>query len=228
MRGQVVPLTDEQRVRRLLYLAGEVPLGALDSYVRTDPIELHAAGGYELGQLEPIFCPTLFYRMHVELDGQDVAVNGGTDPCAPDPATRWRFPGSATQNRTCDCVGGVAWAGGWDRYQPQRFAHIYKGWINTDSMRMDAGGPQKCFVREPRPMPGAMIVYASGAAGIKVGHVAGIVAYDGVEFDPDVAECWSRIQCVEVAAYQGRANRRTTGRHWFGKNAWFVRSIMVP
>lgn len=227
-RGLVLPLTADERVMRLRYLAGEVPLSALDAHVRKDPLELRALGGYDLTTQPLIRCPTLFYRMHVELDGQDVAVNGGTDPCAPDPATRWHFPGSANLNRTCDCVGAQAWVGGWDRKQRVRFAHIYEGDINTNSMRIDAGGPKKCFVRLDRPEPGDMIAYASGAAGRKVGHVVGIVAYHGVEFDPDERECWERIDIVEVAGYEGRANRRRNAAHMFGTDAWFIRSIMAP
>jgi hypothetical protein len=221
-RGIVLPLTAEQRVNRLLYLAGELPLGALDPYVRRDPAELRA-GAYRFDGLQPIYCPELYYLLHEH--------NGGTDPCAPDPASRWTKPGSTFVNRTCDCVGGQSWAGGWDRYQPTRFAHLYDGWINTNSMILDACGPQRCFVPISRPEPGDMIVYASwdGVTSPKVGHVAGIVGYDGVEWDDADPDCWRRIHCVEVAAYNGRANRRTTGAHWFGKHrAMFVRSTMTP
>jgi len=195
-----VPLTPEQVVARALYLAGEVGADALDPYVRDPAPE----------------CPVIYYRL------QDH--NGGTDPTAPDPATRWRTDGGLTAI-TCDCAGAAAWCSGYDRFQPQRFAHLYGGWINTNSMILDASGPRRCFVPLERPEPGCLIVCKSGSPGHKVGHV-GVVVSVPAAWDPSSRACWEAIGVVDVASRASRANRRTTGRGWFGTGALFVRSTM--
>lgn len=204
-RGVVVPLTAEQRVMRLLYLAGEAKLEDLDEYVRRDGA--------------PSSCPDLFYLLKDH--------NGGKDPTAPDPADRWSKEGSTFVNRTCDCIGGQAWAGGWDRYQPVRFAHLYGGWINTDSMILDARGPQKCFVALDRAEPGCYVVCASGSYGHQVGHIGGVVSVPA-EHAPMEREWWQALGVVDVAARVGRANARTTGRGWQLANPVFIRSVMTP
>lgn len=205
-RGLVVPLTAEQRVRRLLYLAGEASTHELDPYIvlRGDTQDE---------------CPAIYYRLK--------DFNGGKDPTATDPAVRWRKPGSTLENVTCDCMGAQAWAGGFDRYQPYRFVHVYGGWINTDSMRIDAGGAQRCFVKLDRPEPGCMVVFAAGAGGHAVGHVGGVIEVPA-EYAPEEREWWRELGVVDVAARIGRANRRTTGLAWYDQDPWFVRSIMTP
>lgn len=211
-RGLVVPLTPRQIVARWRYLAGQAPLSSLDEHVRRDGA--------------PDQCPTIYYLLHEH--------NGGKDPTAPDPADRWSVAGSTFVNRTADCVACVAWGMGWDRYQPVRLSHIYDGWINTDSMREDAAGPGKCFVRIDRPEPGALVVYASDQQhkthGVAVGHVGGIVGYRFPEWDPKVAECWDAIEVVDISSRGAgnRANLLRTGAPWRGKDAWFLRSIMRP
>jgi hypothetical protein len=211
-RGLVVPLTALQIRQRALYLAGEVPLETLDEHVRRDRA--------------PSLCPTLYYLLKEH--------NGGKDPTAADPADWWSKPGSSTVNVTCDCIGGASWCGGWDRYQPVRFSHIYDGWINTDSMIMDARGPRRCFIPLERPEPGRFLVCASGSPGHQVGHISVCVGYKLAEWEPKARECWEAIQVVDVAARRNpdgspaRANRRTTGRGWYGTGALFTRSIMAP
>jgi len=231
VRGLVLPLIQLQIVQRALYLAGEVPIGTLDEHVRR-------------GSMSPSDkCPAIYYLLHDH--------NGGKDPTASDPADRWstqaeldryardkkaeRPGGLAARlpfvNRTCDCVGGAAWCGGWDRFQNQRFAHLYDGWINTDSMILDARGPARCFVSIGRPVSGTYIVCASGSLHHAVGHVGVVIGYGLAEWDPLDAECWRAIDVVNVAAYHdgveaSRANRRTTGVGWFGTNAMFLRSTM--
>jgi hypothetical protein len=87
-RGLVVPLSPAQVVARALYLAGKVDATALDEHVRSPAPR----------------CPDLYYLLKDH--------NGGHDPTAPDPATRWRKPGSIFENRTVDCSGGNAWMHG--------------------------------------------------------------------------------------------------------------------
>lgn len=230
MRGIVLPLTREQIRQRALYLAGEAPVSSLDSYVRRDK-RPHGAT-----------CETIFYLLHDH--------NGGKDPTAIDPADRWSTQAELDRyaqevkagirarppfvNRTADCVGGGAWCGGWDRYQEARFAHIYDGWINTDSAILDASGPGRCFVPIDRPEFGDHIVCKSGSLHHAVGHWGVIVGYRLAEWDPAVPSCWAAIDVVNVANYKSgdsspaRANRRTTGAGWTGTGALFLRSVMVP
>lgn len=218
-RGIVFPLTADERVQRMLYLAGDAPLDALDRHVRKDSAELGRLTGYASPDVRA-YCPELFYLLHEH--------NGGKDPAAPDPADRWSKPGSTFVNRTCDCIGGMAWAGGWDRYQPVRFAHLYDGWINTDSMILDAHGPAKCFVPKDRPELGDYVVVASGSPDYEVGHIRGIVEVP-LEWDPKAPECWAAIGVVEVAAYDGRANRRThLSSHIAASRPVFCSPIMTP
>ena len=205
-RGIVVPLTAQQRVQRALYLAGRAELDALDGYVRAERA--------------PRNCPSIYYLLKDH--------NGGKDPTAPDPADRWSDKGSTFVNRTCDCIGGAAWIGGWDRFQPTRFAHLYGGWINTDSMRMDAGGPAKCFARLTAPEPGCYVVCASGSPGHAIGHIGTVVGVPA-GWDRTSRASWEALEVVDVAMHTPRpANQTTTARGWFGTDAWFVVPTMQP
>ncbi len=225
-RGTVLPLTALERRNRMLYLAGELTLSKL-THVRKDPANLIALGGYATDDGEivtPTRCPTFYYLLKDH--------NGGKDPTAPDPATRWRKPKTVENpkpnlNRTSDCIGGMSWCGGFDRYQPARFNHLYGGWINTDSMSMDAVGKAKCFRKLDRPELGCFVVFRSGAGGHKVGHIGGIVSLPA-EYAPEHREWWMELGVVDVAARVGRANKRGNGLTWFKKNALFIVPTMVP
>lgn len=248
-RGTVVALTAEQQVARLLYLAGRKPLAALDPHVLEAlpaPSELARAGyegeviaaavrmeragnleearGYVVAFADQVWCPAIYYLLEEH--------NGGKSPLAPDPADRWSNPGSTFVNRTCDCSGGQSWAHGFDRYQPKRMAASigYGGWFNTDSKILDARGPRSCFEPLDRPEPGCIIVCMSGSRGHRIGHEGGVVAYNGVEWDPRARECWDLIDVVDVAALGAgvRANTKRTGRGWYDTNAMFLRPIMTP
>lgn len=174
-------------------------------------------------------CATMYYRLEYP--------NGGTDPTAKDPAARWSNPGSNFTNITCDCMGGAAWIAGFDRYQPIRFADIYGGYINCDSIRIDIAQGSKRFARLDRPQPGCMIVYGSvdydsDGKRDRVGHIGTVVAVPAA-WDPNDRKCWEALKVVDVAARKGRANAMTTGIPWFGndkrgvaKNSWFVVSLM--
>lgn len=191
----------------MLYLAGLADVTTLDPHVRVTPAT-------------PKRCPEIYYLLKDH--------NGGKDPTAPDPADRWQKPDSQFVNRTADCIGGASWCGGFDRYQPVRFAHLYSGWINTDSMRMDADGPMKCFIRLSIPEPGCFVVFASGAGGHAVGHIGCVIATPP-DFEAKERDSWKALEVVDVASRSPRpANQLTTGLGWFGKDSWFVRSIMKP
>lgn len=206
MRGKVVPLTAYQRIQRALYLAGKADADALDDYII-------GAGPR---------CAIGYYLLHEH--------NGGKDPTAPDPFDRWAKQPGATVNRTADCIGGAAWCGGFDRWQEKRFAHLYAGWINTDSMLLDARGPAKCFLELSRPEPGCFVVCATGSPGHeKCGHIGTVVGVP-LEWDATVRECWQALGVVDVASTGAgqRANTLRTGAGWFDTRAGFVVSTMTP
>lgn len=158
--------------------------------------------------------------------------NGGKDPSAADPFDRWSKDGSSFINRTADCIGGASWCGGFDRYQPERFAHLYDGWINTDSMLLDATGPAKCFVELAVPVPGCFLVAPTGAPGFEhCGHITTIVTVpDGWTIDDEAA--WHKLLGTDVAARGAlRANTTHDAMWWFAARhhgARFVRSVMTP
>ncbi len=209
-RGLVVALDDAAIVARARYLAGLVTAEALDRFVR-----------------EPTHrCPDIYYRLKDH--------NGGADPTAPDPASRWTAP-SGVAARTCDCSGGNSWMGGFDRYQPKRMAAAvgYDGWFNTDSKIIDATrtmGPRsgkRCFEVSPVPFVGAIIVCKSGSPGHKVGHEGRVIKVP-VEWDARYIDCWSALTVVDVAGRKGRANMTTTGFGWARANSLFLRCVMEP
>lgn len=122
--------------------------------------------------------------------------NGGNNPHAPGP---WSI--SSDGRKRSDCIGTAVWARGFDRFQPIRFAHIYGGYINTDSILLDALGdravtgrgsarvPQKMFRVATVPRRGKFVVYSGryDANGHKVpnswGHIMTIV-----DVDPRIVE----------------------------------------
>lgn len=206
-RGEVLGLNAQQRLARALYLAGETELSTLDDFVRRDAST-------------PAKCPDIYYLLKDH--------NGGKDPTASDPADRWTESGRAFVNRTCDCIGGACWVGGWDRYQPVRFAYLYGGWINTDSMLMDARGKQKCFRTIPEPEPGCYVVCASGSPGHRIGHIGTVVGVP-TNWRPDARSCWAEMGVVDVAyRTPNPANRRTTAVGWFATDASFIVPAMSP
>ena len=204
-RGQVIRLSAQQRVNRARYLAGELAASGLDPFVR------QRAEGDD-------FCPPIYYRLKV--------YNGGKDPTAPDCATRWSAEGSTFVNVTSDCIGAAAWIGGWDRYQPARFAHLYGGWINTDSMIMDAQGPAKCF-RLCDPYPGCYVVSATGSGPAEaIGHIGTVIDVPA-GFDPE-RDSWARVAIVDVASRGSgvRANKRSTALGWQSRGGLWIEPIM--
>lgn len=110
--------------------------------------------------------------------------NGGTDPGTV------QKPGGPCDPDTglCDCVGFVAWAQGFDRFQPSEFPY-YDGYINTDSMIDVARGiPQlecpgraealdRWFTKLDKPEPGCMIVGHTYSDDDKqhIGHIGVVI-----------------------------------------------------
>lgn len=176
-------------------------------------------------------CVVGYYRLNGASDGLP-AYNGGKDPRAADPFDRWHKPGSDFVNITSDCIGGASWCGGFDRYQPERFAHIYDGWINTDSMLLDAKGVARCFELLDRPTVGCFIVAPTGSPGhAKCGHIGTVVEVPA-EWDSGAIECWRLVKVVDVASRGAgvRANKETTAAGWFAarKQGGWVRATMRP
>lgn len=123
--------------------------------------------------------------------------NGGSDPRRPDCASRWERGGKTYA--TSDCVGFYCWARGIDRYQPVRFAHIFGGWMNTDSIIQDATGPAKCWRVVPRPYPTCAVVFPStflGRVRLRMGHI-GVVMSVPAEFAPATAEWWKAVRVAD-------------------------------
>lgn len=204
-RGTVIPLSAQQRANRARYLGGIVDKNALDS-----------------GLVNPALnCAPIYYRLK--------DYNGGKDPHAPDPATRWVNPATEQApnpqtNVTCDCVGGAAWCGGFDRFQPARFSHLYGGWINTDSMIMDAQANALAFAIVTKPYPGCFVVCRTDA---NVGHIGVVIDVPG-DFDP-AKDSWSRVKIVDVAA-RGigiRANMPSTAASWQARGGVWIRPLLT-
>ena len=134
-RGTVVPLTPAEVVTRALYLAGEITSATLDRYMRSPP---------------PM-CPTIYYRLADH--------NGGSDPTAPDPASRWQTE-AGTWAVTCDCAGGAAWCAGFDRYQPERFGRHQVHVVESGAAQRDRACP---LARERLQGGGVELVVHEGA-----------------------------------------------------------------
>lgn len=256
-RGIILPLSQQQRVTRALYLAGRVPLSALDEHIRRDAATLAAMTGYEqrlldgswaaigaglrLGinapaelDLDRVYCPPLYYRLPYP--------NGGTDPTAPDPAARVPHPNVTA--RVLDCSAGGWWCQGIDRFVIGLEIEGYKdlvgrlvgSWLNTDSCILGAQlglrNPGLRFLDEPEP--GCVMTCESGSPGHKVGHQATVTAYRGPRWDPTSRACWEAIEAVDCADRRDRegapvrTNALTTGRGWFGTGARFIRVEMAP
>lgn len=222
-RGLVLPLTLAQVATRAKYLGNLAHAWDLDEHVRNATPD----------------CIDGYYRLDGKEDGLP-NYNGGEDPTRCDPFDRWTKPGHDFVNRTADCVGGAAWCGGWDRYQQVRFAHLYDGWINVNSMILDGLGPQHCFVAIPYPVPGCFMVAPTGAPGFEhCGHISTVYSAPPPEhFDHDALESWRHVLAVDVAMRSpNKANAPTTGAVWFGARqtatnkthyAIFCKSIMAP
>ena len=93
---------------------------------------------------------------------------GGKDPSLPYPMS------SLDGVFGSDCVGFVAWALGFDRFQEKEFS-TFGGWINTDSILLDAAGNREFFEFTDKPRAGDLVVFPSllkDGKRIRIGHVA--------------------------------------------------------
>ncbi len=228
-RGLVLPSTAQQRVTRMRWLAGEATFNELDTEIeaRYDPNKRDIPGYYNI--TEATRCCSGYYLLKDH--------NGGKDPTAIDPFDRWSNDAPPLYarpdftvpflNRTADCIGGMVWCGMFDRYQPKRFSHLYDGWINTDSMLMDARGPKKCFRLLDRPEPGCFVVFASGDGGHSIGHIGGITDVPA-EWDRTKVECWQALGVVDMAARTPKpGNARGNPLVWYHAQGSFVVSTMT-
>ncbi len=205
MRGTIRPTTVEESIQRAR---------SMISYMPEPP---HDAGSGAFPQ-------PIRYRLKA-------GYNGGFDP-------RLVHPASFSYGRrtpTADCVGFVAWAQGWDRYQSREFdrnkkgAIIYKGWINCDSALRAARSPNPSWFEEIEvPELGCLVVYGSiylkrkpgdDKRKRKPGHIGIVVDPLPAEWDPEFRECWQELQVVHCSSSNDRKNggaaiQQTSGWAW--------------
>lgn len=152
---------------------------------------------------------------------------GGRDPYASTPVTK---RGSRYGS---DCIGFALWCLGIDRYQPVDGEDIdypfYEGWINTDSMLMDANGPRRYFEPVAYPFPGCVIVYPSTYKNGKrdrLGHIGVVVSVKGSRAkDIKVIDCNASL----TRKLSGFAISETTAASFVSKpGALFVRAKWIP
>ncbi len=157
---------------------------------------------------------------------------GGRDPKAKTPHTkRNELVGS-------DCVGFTCWALQHDRYQPETF-EIYDGWLNTDSIMMDARGPQDWYAEVSRPEPGDVVVFPSihrDGKRVRMGHIGLVVeAPDGMpenvhRLAHDQRLLWlSRVKVIDCAASSKRKpyaiSETTAAASWNKPDAMWARCV---
>lgn len=149
---------------------------------------------------------------------------GGRDPHAADCASHWRSPIIGMPYATSDCAGFVAWALGFDRYQPGEFS-AFGGWINTDSAIIDARTVNQWFEIVSLPIPGDAIVYPSidldhDGDRDRVGHI-GIITAVMPSWQP---ESWGALRVVHCSMGNdrrfGRAIKETTALPWAGAETY--------
>lgn len=143
--------------------------------------------------------------------------NGGHNPFAPHPGKysrrdNQREAWSKAGAYTADCAGFVAWALGYDRYQPKSGFHNEGGgykYINTDSAIVSSEAEVPTWFRKiDHPEPGCLVVYGSKWTNGKrthIGHV-GLVTGVPAEWDPDRPD-FNLLKVVHCSS----GNQRRTG-----------------
>jgi hypothetical protein len=93
----------------------------------------------------------------------------------------------------CDCSGLIAWVLGMrrDQVNAKKWWSKVLPWIETTAVWKDATGPQRVFVKIPKPVPGCLVVY--GDTGKSQGHIGVVSAVHspGTKSDIDVIDCSS-------------------------------------
>jgi hypothetical protein len=140
-----------------------------------------------------------------------------------------------------DCVGFTSWCLGHDRYQPKTFT-TYGGWINTDSLMMDARGPRDWYEPVERPEPGDVVVFPSlrkDGKMTRMGHI-GLVVEAPADMPEDVyglpaveRRRWLlRVRVIDCAASSGRkpyaCAETTAAASWDKPDAMFARCRRAP
>ncbi len=143
------------------------------------------------------------------------------------PANLTPFTPNAKGALGSDCVGFVLWCLGIDRYQPELFG-FYDGWMNTDSIIMDAKYSDTYVQRKKprlwkllnRPEVGSLVIFPSlrNSAGkmTRMGHV-GIVVEVPAEWPEDLAS-WSPkerrelLKLVKVIDCNASLSRKLSGK----------------
>lgn len=145
----------------------------------------------------------------------------GTGGRSPSTSTPFTTKNSQTGS---DCVGFTCWCLGHDRFQPTSFPH-YGGWINTDSLLMDARGNRTWYDVVARPEPGDVVVFPSvhkDGKRVRIGHIGLVVAVpddfpDDFSFTRDDRRVW--LERVGVIDCAGSVARRARGRAVAGTTA---------
>jgi hypothetical protein len=160
---------------------------------------------------------------------------GGRSPTADTPFT-------VRDGRTgSDCVGFTCWCLSHDRYQPKTFT-TYGGWINTDSLMMDAHGPCEWYAPQPKPEPGDVVVFPSlhhDGKMTRMGHIALVVDVPADMPDDVYAlpaaerrQWLTRVRVIDCAAAHGRVphavSETTAAASWDKPDAMFARCLRVP
>lgn len=133
---------------------------------------------------------------------------GGRDPKAETPFTK------KEGKLGSDCVGFTCWCLGHDRYQPSTFP-LYDGWINTDSLMLDARGRRTWYTDVATPQPGDVVVFPSihnNGKRIRMGHIGLVVEVPtgmpaGVWSRHDRREWLERVRVIDCAGASGRRLR---------------------
>jgi hypothetical protein len=131
---------------------------------------------------------------------------GGRDPKASTPLTKRNGALGS------DCVGFTSWCLQHDRYQPETF-ELYDGWINTDSLMMDAKDGKR----------------------VRMGHIALVVEVptefpDGFSFGQQDRRAWlHRVLVIDCAAASNRKPYAITetraSASWDKADAMFARCV---
>lgn len=169
--------------------------------------------------------PTIWYFLDAELGTR----NGGRDPKADDCATHWKDENGKPW-ATADCVGFASWVKGFPR--KMKAFPLYGGYVNTDSMILDAEGPRSLLRPVSTPSPGTLIVMPSlfdeHGHRLSPGHVGVVV--DSSLWYPAAPH---PLQLIHVAHCSPRNHRRfhqaigITSAELWGSRRWRLLDLVA-